>query len=179
VVSSPQFQVRRLTLTAARRTRVAQLLCFFASSLLPFVAFADTIATNRMRLSLDVAATLLNGGFVDEEVISVGTIAAGALFNATTAGVPNSVEVDAVFVSGGDVVFSTDQNFKVGSSVYADEDLVAYSVTGATLSVYFDGSANGIAAKADLDAASLEINATQTNLLLSLDIATSLPGAGR
>ena len=131
-----------------------------------------------MRLSLDVAATLLNGGFVDEEVISVGTVAVGTLFNAATAGVPQSVEVDAAFVSGSDVVFSTDQDFEVDGNIYADEDLVAYSVTGATLSVYFDGSANGIPAEVDLDAASLEFNGSETNLLLSLDIATSLPGAG-
>jgi hypothetical protein len=67
-------------------------------------------------------------------------------------------------------------DFILNSVNYADEDLIAYNYVTGAYSMYLDGSALGVPAPADLDAACFIPNST--NLLLSFDTTVTLPGAG-
>lgn len=133
-------------------------------------------STNGIRLSTDVTALIRNSSHPDHDAVSVGAVGVGALLNGQAIGLPAHVEMDALFVYSNRIVFSTDIAFKTNSTVYADEDLVEYNVNTGTLTLYFDGSANGIPPDVDLDAACL-VSGTSV-FLFSIDITATLPSVG-
>jgi hypothetical protein len=64
---------------------------------------------------------------------------------------PGAVDVDALsMTTGGDLVLSTDVGFLHDGLPVADEDLLLFE--DGTLTVLFDGSANGLPGAADIDA---------------------------
>ncbi len=74
-------------------------------------------------------------------------------FDATSVGIPDGVVVDAVTTVNGDLLLSFDTavSLAAGSIVADDEDLVRWS--GATFSLFWDGSAAGVPGALDVDAA--------------------------
>lgn len=140
------------------------------------LAAAAAISTNDLRLSVDVTADVRGGSFTDHQAVSAGPSFAGALIDLSAIGLPSSVELDALIVQSNRVLFSTDTSYTLGPDSYSRNDLAAYNVNTATLSLFFDGSANGLPARVNLDAASL-LPGTD-DLLISLDVSTDavVPG---
>ena len=86
-------------------------------------------------------------------------------FDAAARGVPIGVNVDAVAVYGSSLLLSFDVAVDIGAVHFDKEDLVRFD--GVTFSMFFDGSAAGIAPGLDLDAADyLDCN---DHLLVSFD----------
>lgn len=94
-------------------------------------------------------------------------------FDATAAGVPAGTIVDAVAEIGpADLLLSFDVTVAIGGVTAADEDLVR--IHNGVVSLFFDGSMQGIAAGLDLDAAHcIDSNG---HLLLSFDGPGSVGG---
>jgi hypothetical protein len=92
-------------------------------------------------------------------------------FDGSAAGVPAGADLDALAVVGGDLVLSFDTTVTLGALTVDDEDLVLWD--GATFTLYFDGSAAGVPAGLDLDAAHVLPGG---NLLASFDGSASLSG---
>lgn len=87
-------------------------------------------------------------------------------FQATSAGIPAGVNVDAVSWSGNQLLLSFDGSVELNGVHVDDEDLVTFH-NGGALTMFFDGSAAGVGPDLDLDAADyLECNG---HLLLSFD----------
>jgi hypothetical protein len=126
-------------------------------------------------MAFDVTASHQGTVFTDHQAVSAGPIASGPFLTLSFDG-SERVAIDALLVRSNRIIFSTDVDFRMGSTNYADEDLIAYTVTSGVYSMYFDGSALGIPRAADLDAASLQFGTT--NLLLSFDMTFTLAGAG-
>ncbi len=133
-------------------------------------------ATNRVRLSTDITTDIRGVAHADDHVISIGAGGSGALLDLQAMGLSANVEIDALSVYSNRIVFSTDVAFSMGGTDYADEDLVEYNVNTTTLSMFFDGSGAGIPLAVDLDAVAIMNEAG--DFLFSLDITTTLPGAG-
>ena len=131
------------------------------------------ITTNTLRMTLDVPSTYRLSNFEDEDAISAGPVFAGSLLSLNFAGGAR-LQLDALLVRTNLIIFSTDVDFVLNSVNYADEDLIAYNYVSGNYSMYLDGSAVGVPASADLDAACF-IPGT-TNLLLSFDTSATLPG---
>ncbi|MBN1672482.1 MAG: hypothetical protein JXR37_15685 [Kiritimatiellae bacterium] len=141
----------------------------------PLAAAASVSPTN-MRCAVDVEADVDGGVYSDRELVSVGPAASGGLSAALAAALPDRVGIDALSVSSNKIVFSTDASFSAGGTDYADEDLVAYDVNSGLFSMVLDGSALGIPARADVDAAGY--SPASGDIFFSLDVSATLPGAG-
>jgi len=86
------------------------------------------------------------------------------------------VNIDAVDLLSSDrMVFSLSEDTKIGGTVYADEDLLLWD--GATISLFWDGSANGLPAGVNLDAVDV-ISESPLEFSFSLEEDTRLPGVG-
>jgi hypothetical protein len=125
--------------------------------------------TNNVRASLDIGSTFMGKSYTDDDALSVGPVAGGSLFNAALQGLNPALEIDALIVYSNLIIFSTDIGFVESSTTYNDEDLVAFDAITETFSMYFEGAANGIDSRADLDAATLLPGST--TLLFSVDIS--------
>jgi hypothetical protein len=133
------------------------------------------IATNNLRMSVDVPSTFRGDDYSGRQAIGVGPGAAGPLLTLDFPGA-SRLHMDALCVRSNLVVFSCDVDFVLNSIEFADEDLVAFDKRTGVYSMFFDGSARGIPPAADVDAASFVPGTT--NLLLSFDTTVTLPGAG-
>jgi hypothetical protein len=98
-------------------------------------------------------------------------------FDASAEGIPDGAVVDAVTEHGsGDLMLSFDTSVDLGGGVTAgDEDLVRFDGVS-TYSVFFDGSAEGVAQGLDLDGAGFQ--ASDGHLFLSFDGSGTLGGVG-
>lgn len=139
-------------------------------------AVLAVLATNSVRLSTDVTTVIRGTSHADDHAVSIGAGGSGALLDAQAIGLPANIEIDALSVYSNRIVFSTDVAFTSGGTDYADEDLVEYNVNTATLSMFFNGSGNGIPAAADIDAVAIENDSGQ--FVFSIDITTDLPTVG-
>ena len=93
-------------------------------------------------------------------------------FDAATEGVPRGIKTDAVAIApGGGLLLSFDGTVDLGGTIAADEDLVRWD--GAVFVLAFDGSAAGLAATLDVDAAQ---DLGGGAFLVSLDTAGSVGG---
>jgi hypothetical protein len=114
----------------------------------------------------------------DETVVERGDIVRfdgvdlDIVFAAQDAGVPPGAMVDAIAVLGEDLLLSFDVSIDVGGVVADDEDLVLFD--GEIFSIIFDGSAAGVPAAVDVDAAHLD--EANTLLLLSFDTSGEIDG---
>ncbi len=106
-----------------------------------FVPSEDTVITGSPGLSLadqEVAGSDL-GGFYQAQL------------TALTDALPAAASIDALdFVSSGEVYFSLSADGLLDGASFADEDVIWWD--GASFSVIWDGSAQGLPAGADLDA---------------------------
>lgn len=91
----------------------------------------------------------------DQQLAARNTSNAWSLNVSTlTASLPASANLDAVsYISPTNVYFSLSEDARVGGTLYADEDVIRWN--GSSFSIAFDGSANGVPARADLDALEL------------------------
>jgi hypothetical protein len=92
-------------------------------------------------------------------------------FDGSMEGVPDGVHVDAVSVFETALLLSFDTAFTIGADTIQPEDLVRFDRDGMT--VFFDGSACGVPAGLNLDAAHF---LGEEKLALSFDGSGSLPG---
>jgi len=108
------------------------------------------------------------------DVVRVGTGAVDSevVFSARDAGVPRGAMVDAIATLGADLLLSFDVSIDVGGVVADDEDLVLFD--GVIASRPFDGSAAGVPAALDLDAA--HFDEAGALLLLSFDGSGEIDG---
>jgi hypothetical protein len=89
--------------------------------------------------------------------------------------VPAGARIDAIGVVQGDLLLSFDVALTLGDATAADEDLLRLESTQPDLwTLYFDGSAAGVPAAADLDGADL-LDASG-NLALSFDVSGEVGG---
>ena len=126
--------------------------------------------------SLDIGASLLGGVDVtSRDVVRWNGSLYALEFVGADHGVPAGAKIDAIGVVAGDLLLSFDVTATVGNITADDEDLVRLESTQPDVwSLYFDGSANGVPAGADLDGADL-IDANG-HLALSFDISGSVGG---
>ena len=94
-------------------------------------------------------------------------------FDALAEGIPRGVATDAIAgAANGDLILSFDTTVDLGGLTVEDEDLVRFD--GATFTLEFDGSAEGVAISLDLDAAHrIDSN---SNLVISFDTSGSVGG---
>jgi hypothetical protein len=116
------------------------------------VALGRDVNGDRL-LSFDTT-TELSGGVVARpgDVVRYDGLAYSIEFDAFAAGIPRGVVTDATSLSAGGLLLSFDTTVDLGGGlVVADEDLVEWN--GAMFSMLFDGSAEGLDAGLDVDAA--------------------------
>jgi hypothetical protein len=117
----------------------------------------------------------LSGGGTAEraDVVRFDGATESLAFDASAQGLGSTVDTDAVAVDGsGDLLLSFDSGQSLGGVDARDEDLVRFD--GASFSLFFDGSAQGVPETLDLDAA--ELRPSDGHLLLSFDAAGEVGG---
>ncbi len=122
----------------------------------PIPSSADVTAFHRSGdtdfVAFDVTVDLGNGSVARQgDAVAIDDGMFSLAFIADVAGVPAGARVDAYGIGGGGALLSFDTTVDLGGLIAADEDLVAYDTVSFTM--VFDGSAEGIAAGLDLDAA--------------------------
>lgn len=126
--------------------------------------------------SLDTIADLGAGVVATgADVVRLAGAAETLEFDASAEGIPDGVGVDAIAVhASDDLLLSFDVGVDLGGGlVVGDEDLVRFDGVG-TFTLLFDGSAAGVSAGLDLDAA--DYRASDGHLFLSFDGSGSLGG---
>lgn len=112
------------------------------------------LAANGDRLFSVETTAALSGGVVARpgDVVRYDGAAYSIEFDALAAGIPSGVVTDATSLSAGGLLLSFDTTVDLGDGlVAADEDLVVWD--GSAFSLRFDGSAEGLDAALDIDAA--------------------------
>ena len=133
------------------------------------------LANGDRLFSLDVSADLgLGIAATPADVVRYDGSSYTVWLDASANGIPDGVSVDAVSVDGsGDPLVSFDITVDLGAGVVAhDEDLARLS--GVTWSIFFDGSAEGVAASLDLDGA--DFRPSDGHFFLSFDGSGSIGG---
>jgi hypothetical protein len=109
------------------------------------------LANGDQLYSLDTTAEL-GGGLTagPADVVRYDGLTDTLEFDASSEGIPDGVIVDAVSVhSSGDLVLSFDTTVELGGLTASDEDAVRFG--GASFSLLFDGSSEGVPDGLDLD----------------------------
>jgi hypothetical protein len=136
-----------------------------------------TIASNgNILFAIDIAASLAGGiDVTPRDVVRYNGSIYSVEFRGADHGVPSGARIDAIGLVAGDLLLSFDVTTTLGNVTADDEDLVRLESTQPDVwSLYFDGSAKGVPAGADLDGAD-RIDATG-HLALSFDISGSVGG---
>jgi len=153
--------------------------CTLSSLLVVSTCYRSTVSaaptSNWVRVASDVGLTFQSAYYPTRKPISIGPNASGGFSDDLALVLPERVGVDALMAQSNKIVFSADVDFEKNSTIYADEDLISFDPQYASLSMFMDGSAIGIPASADLDAASFS---GDDDVLFSLDVTATLPGAG-
>lgn len=126
--------------------------------------------------SLDIAASLPGGiDVTPRDVVRWNGSTYSVDFRGADRGIAAGTRIDAIAYVQGDLVLSFDVTTIVGNVTADDEDLVRLESTQPDLwTLYFDGSAKGVPAGADLDGA--DVIDASGNLALSFDISGSVGG---
>ncbi len=113
----------------------------------------------------------------DHELVNTDGVGAYALYGSPlTSLLPAQVNIDAVDLIEEDLlVFSLSEDVKIGGTVYADEDLLVWN--GVSISLLWDGSANGLPARVNLDAVDV-IAISPFEFSFSLEEDARLPVVG-
>ena len=106
-----------------------------------------------------------------EDVVSYDGDTYALEFDGSAEGVSNGAGVDAVATIAGGLLLSFDTAVTIGADTFQPEDLVRFD--GSQFVLFFDGSAAGVPAGLDLDAAH---NLGSGRIALSFDGDGSLPG---
>jgi len=136
-----------------------------------------SIATNGdILFSLDIASSLAGGVEVTpRDVVRYNGSVYSIEFAGADHAVPAGTKIDAIGLVSGDLLLSFDVTVELDAVTADDEDLVRLDSTQPDVwSLYFDGSAHGVPAGADLDGADV-LDATG-HLALSFDISGSAGG---
>ena len=138
-----------------------------------------SIATNgNVLFSLDVSASLPGGVDVTpRDVVRWNGSVYSVEFRGADHAIPAGARIDAIGVlaEGNDLLLSFDVTVTLGNVTADDEDLVQLASTQPDDWVlYFDGSAQGVPAGADLDGA--DLIDSSGHLALSFDISGSVGG---
>ncbi len=114
---------------------------------------------------------------VDHELVNTDGVGAYALYGSSlTSLLPPQVNIDAVDLIEEDLlVFSLSEDVKIGGTLYADEDLLVWN--GVSINLLWDGSANGLPARVNLDAVDV-IAALPLEFSFSLEEDARLPVVG-
>jgi hypothetical protein len=132
------------------------------------------LANGDQLYSLDTTAEL-GGGLTagPGDVVRYDGLTDTLEFDASSEGIPDGVIVDAVSVhSSGDLVLSFDTTVELGGLTASDEDAVRFD--GASFSLLFDGSSEGVPEGLDLDG--MEVRPSAGLLWVSFDGSGSLGG---
>lgn len=114
----------------------------------------DLLSNGDQFFALDTTSELAGPLVVQpRDVVRYDGVAYTLEFDGSAGGIPENAAVDAVSDTGGsDLLLSFDTTVDLGGGlVAADEDLVQWN--GASFSLVFDGSAEGIEGRLDLDGA--------------------------
>jgi hypothetical protein len=136
-----------------------------------------SIATNGdILFSIDIAAELAGGVDVTpRDVVRWNDSVYSIEFEGADHGVPAGAKSDARGLVAGDLLLSFDVTVTLDSVTGDDEDLFRLEDTVPDVwSLYFDGSAEGVPAGADLDGA--DVLDASGNLALSFDISGTVGG---
>ena len=136
-----------------------------------------SIASNGdVLFSLDVAASLAGGiDVTPRDVVRWNGSLYSVELDGADHGIPAGAQIDAIGVVAGDLLLSLDVTATLGNVTASDEDLVRLESTQPDVwSLYFDGSAQGVPAGADLDGA--DVLDQSGNLALSFDISGTVGG---
>jgi hypothetical protein len=133
-------------------------------------------ANGDVLFSLDVAASLAGGiDVTPRDVVRWNGALYSIELDGSDHGIPAGAQIDAIGVVAGDLLLSLDVTATLGNVTASDEDLLRLESTQPDVwSLYFDGSAQGVPAGADLDGA--DVLDQSGNLALSFDISGSVGG---
>lgn len=92
-----------------------------------------------------------------------------------SAALPANANLDALCIRGNDIYFSLDSDERLSGTLYADEDVIRWNGTGFEMA--WDGSANGLPARVDLDAL-IVISTEPLEIEFSLDCDARLTIGG-
>jgi len=128
--------------------------------------------------SIDVSAELPGGiDVTPRDVVRWNGSTYSVEFEGADHSLPAGAKIDAIGYFQGDLILSLDITATLGNVTADDEDLVRLeSTTPDTWSLFFDGSAEGVPAGADLDGA--DVLDASGNLALSFDISGTVGGVG-
>lgn len=126
--------------------------------------------------SLDISAELPGGiDVTPRDVVRWNGSAYSIEFEGADHSVPAGAKIDAIGFVQGDLLLSFDVTVALGNVTADDEDLVRLADTTPDVwELYFDGSAEGVPAGADLDGA--DVLDASGNLALSFDISGVVGG---
>ncbi len=151
------------------------------TSRLPLGSAIDALdfkASDRVWFSLDADVLLDSVLYADEDVIFWNGSAFSLAWDGSANGIPVAADLDALHVVRGEapfeIFFSLDVDARLGAlNLVADEDAILFREGEGFVAVAFDGSAEGVAPGANLDALTL---LDETSWLLSFDSAGSIDG---
>jgi hypothetical protein len=117
----------------------------------------DYVTPTNVYFSLDAAAVLSGAGLVqDEDVVNWNGSTFALAWDGSANGLPANADIDALDVIGeGPLVFSFSLDAAavlVGPGTVEDEDLALWNGVAVDATLDFDGSAEGVPARLDLDA---------------------------
>jgi hypothetical protein len=141
---------------------------------LPGSADVDAVHTldnGDVLFSLDTTAMLGGTAYRPRDVIRFSDSGWSKEFDGVAAGIPDGVNVDAVAMSGDDLLISVDVGAAFGGLNVEDSDVIAFD--GADFTLFLDASAAGISEAADVDALYLTPGG---DILLSLDSGGTVSG---
>jgi hypothetical protein len=128
-------------------------------------------------LSFDISVDL--GGLTadDEDLVAFDGLSFSSFFDASAAGVPGSLDLDAVhhIDANGNLAVSFDTSAMVGGITFDDEDVLEYDVGGDSWELVFDGSAEHADWEpADLDSVHLIMPVPEPSILAGLVTGVAL-----
>jgi YD repeat-containing protein len=147
----------------------SSLACALGTALLPLGASALT-PIDGADLSPDISLTL-DGSIFDDEDVAIDDLT-GSVTADDLGTLPNASDINAYhLLSNGDQLFSFDTTVGIGAITATPADVVRYD--GATYTLEFDGSAEGVANGVQVDAVTMN----GSDLALSFDVTLSLGGS--
>lgn len=141
---------------------------------LPEAADLDALhglSNGDLLFSTDISLELGGTFFRACDVIRFDGVNWSKEFDCSAQGVPAGADVDAVAMSGNDLLISLDITAELGGQVFDDADVIAFD--GADFSMFLDASAAGVGASADVDALHLD---EMGRVLVSFDTSGELGG---
>ncbi len=129
-------------------------------------AYQRILPSNELLFSFGTTVALPGGVTADEgDVVRFDGTVYSLEFDASAEGFPEGVNLDAVGVIEGDLLLSFDQPVSAGGIAADSEDLLRFD--GASFSLFFDGSTEGVAPEMNLDAA--HYSSGDSHLFVSFD----------